>query len=155
MTDTVSQPLVVKREFAYGREQVFKAFANAEALQQWIAPDNSFETKVLEFNFHTGGHYRIEFILPNGVHTSLSGQYKIINQPKQLSFTWCWEKPDPHAGIESLVTVDFHEKHNATEVVISHIKFTNSEMKQRHSTGWLGTLTRLQTWLEQDNNQAD
>ncbi|MFV2056065.1 MAG: SRPBCC domain-containing protein [Thiohalomonadales bacterium] len=148
MNKPIAAELLVRRKFNVGRELVFAAFTDAKALQHWIAPQRDIKTKVIEFNFHIGGRYRFEFLLPDGTLTFLIGEYQIIDPPNKLSFTWCWEKPDPHAGIDSLVTVEFIDNNNMTELVISHVKFETTEMKQRHAEGWSGTLTRLQAWLD-------
>lgn len=154
MNNIMDNSLCVRQEYNYNRQRVFNAFATAESLDHWFSPHADIKTKVTDFEFRVGGQYRIEFFLPNKTKTSLRGEYQSIDRPNQLSFTWCWEEPDPHAGIDTLVTIDFIDKGTTTELVVSHIKLDGPGMKDRHSAGWSGTLHRLQTWLEQTTTKT-
>ena len=142
------EPLILRREFGHQVQYVFNAFASAEAISQWFAPHDSIETKVTRYEFVEGGAYRMEFTLPDGISTSLAGNFHSIREPDQLVFSFCWEKPDPHADIDTLVTVDLLAKGGNTEIIISHIKLSDEPMKKRHKEGWLGTLSRLEIYLD-------
>ena len=148
MTRVSAVPLVLRRTYPHDRLRVFDAFASANALEQWFSPSPDVGTDVVEFDFRVGGRYQIGFVLPEGTETSIRGEFIRIERPIQLCFTWSWEKPDPHAGIETLVTIDFIDAVGSTEVVVAHEKLEDTEMKERHSAGWLGAMQRLQTWLE-------
>jgi uncharacterized protein YndB with AHSA1/START domain len=148
MTAIVVKALVLRRSYPRNRLCVFDAFASADALEQWFSPASDISTRVIEFDFRSGGRYRIVFSLPDGTETSLRGEFTRIDRPIQLRFTWCWEKPDPHAGLDTLVTIDFVDKGGITEVVVSHEKMEDSEARDRHSAGWRGALERLHAWLE-------
>ncbi len=148
MTRGFATPLVVRRTYPHDRLRVFDAFASANALEQWFSPSPDVRTDVVEFDFRVGGRYRIAFTLSKGAETSIRGIFVLIQRPIQLCFTWSWEKPDPHAGIDTLVTIDFIDAVRSTDVVVSHEKLEGTEMKERHSAGWLGAMQRLQSWLE-------
>jgi uncharacterized protein YndB with AHSA1/START domain len=148
MTPGAVTPLVLRRSYRHPRDRVFDAFASADAIQHWLAPEPDIDTNVLDFDFRVGGHYRIAFKLPSGVETTLSGVFTTIDRPARLCLSWCWEPPDPHAGIESAVLVDFSDHAGTTEVLLSHEMLTGTGMKDRHSGGWQGSFQRLQTWLE-------
>ncbi len=148
MTTNILTPLVVRRQYKQDRERVFDAFASANALEKWFSPAADIATKVIELDFRPGGRYRIAFSLSDGTKPSVTGEYVRIDRPIQLCFTWSWEEPDPHAGIDTLVTIDFIDKNGTTELVVSHEKMDISEMRQRHSAGWLGALERLDRWLQ-------
>jgi uncharacterized protein YndB with AHSA1/START domain len=140
-------PLVLRHRYAHPRHRVFAAFSSAEALEKWLAPSGSIVTRVLEFSFRVGGHYRIAFTLPDGIQTTLFGEYLLIDEPNKLCFSWRWEAPDPHAGVVSQVTVDYLENGGATELVVTHERLDPPSMKLRHTEGWHGTLVRLASWL--------
>ena len=148
MTRGSATPLVVRQTYPHDRLRVFDAFASANALEQWFSPSPDIRTDVVEFDFWVGGRYQIVFALPDAAETSIRGEFNRIERPIQLCFTWSWEKPDPHAGIDTLVTIDFIDADGATEVIVSHEKLEGSEMKERHFAGWLGAMQRLQSWLE-------
>lgn len=151
-------PLVLRRSYRHNRLRVFDAFATADALERWFSPASDIATKVIEFDFRSRGRYRIKFALPDGAEISVGGEFTRIDRPAQLCFSWCWEEPDPHAGICTFVTIDFIEKAAMTEVVVSHEKMEGSAARDRHAAGWLGALERLQAWLgpmAQEPNRRD
>ena len=148
MNGSSAEPLIVRRTYAHDRLRVFGAFSTAGALQQWFSPAPDIGNEVVAWDLRVGGSYRITFTLPDGAKTTVRGEFHQIEKPDRLSFTWCWEEPDPHAGIDTLVTIDFFSNNGATDVVISHERLSDREMKDRHSDGWAGALKRLESWLE-------
>lgn len=148
MTRESTTPLVLRRTYSHDRCRVFDAFADASALGQWFSPSPDIGTEVVDFDIRVGGCYRIVFALPDGSRNSIRGEFNQIERPIRLCFTWSWEKPDPHAGIETLVTIEFVEDSGNTEVIVSHERLKHEEMKERHSDGWVGALERLDVWLE-------
>jgi uncharacterized protein YndB with AHSA1/START domain len=67
-----------------------------------------------------------------------------IDPPRALAFTWIWEPPDVHAGIETRVVVTLAERAGATTVEVVHERFPDVESRDRHEAGWADTLDRLQ-----------
>jgi len=45
---------------------------------------------------------------------------------------------------ETLVTVDFLDRNGFTEVQITHDRFPNAEVRDRHDHGWNGCLDKLE-----------
>ena len=80
---------------------------------------------------------------PNGSEHRVFGVYREVDPPRRLVYTWSWEN-DPEI-VESVVTVEFHERGNATEVVLRHEGFPTKESRDRHETGWGGCLKKLAT----------
>ena len=72
-----------------------------------------------------------------------------IDPPHRLVFTWTWEPPDRHAGIETLVTVVLEASGDETEVVVTHDRFPTNASRDRHETGWDTTLDRLEVLLKE------
>jgi len=70
------------------------------------------------------------------------GQYQEIS-PRRIVFTWTWEEPDPHAGIETVVTIELFELGEETEILVTHERFPDEETRDRHDEGWSGALARL------------
>lgn len=145
------EPILIERLYKHPIDRVFKAFSHKDAFQQWIAPSDEIGTRILLHDFKVGGHYRIEFSIPATGTLFLSGEYIQIEHLKQVCFTWVWEKPDIHAGINSLVTANFLEHNGDTKLVIIHEKLSTLHAAERHIQGWNGALTRLNQLLtEQD-----
>ena len=49
---------------------------------------------------------------------------------------------------ETLVTVEFHDVGGATEVVLTHEYFPDTNMRDEHSNGWSGCLEQLAKLVE-------
>lgn len=138
------RPIVIEKEYKHSIERVFSAFSQKMAFEQWIAPSDEIETEVLIYDFTVGGQYKVRFTVPGLGSMFLSGEFIGINEPKQICFTWVWAKPDIHADINSLVTVDFFEHEEYTKLVITHENLSTLEATARHAQGWHGALTRLE-----------
>lgn len=140
--------VVIRRVFRQKRDVVFAAFTTAEAIAQWMSPDPNIDLEVLSFDFRVGGTYLYEFALQDGTRLRLTGMFKRIEPEKLLSFSWEWLEPDPHAGVQSLVVVEFRDLSTMTELIITHTKLAASGMPDRHNQGWGGALQRLHAFLE-------
>jgi len=140
--------IIVRRQLKTRRENVFKAFNNSSTLAQWLSPSSNVAVEVLEFQFVHGGCYRLHFTNPDGTTAKVGGTYNLINPPKELSFSWIWEKPDPMAGIITNVHIQFVEKKLGTEVVIHQTRLPSKEECSRHKMGWEGALNRLDCKLK-------
>ena len=77
----------------------------------------------------------------------MKGEFLEVNSPRKLVYTWTWEEPNEHAGIETQVTVEFLETGEGTELVLTHERFTKAEMKESHLGGWSGALSHLKEFL--------
>lgn len=150
MIETVEakESITIRRTFAAKREDVFKAFESAEAIGQWFSPSKDVSVEVVDFEFTLGGKFRFRYTMPDGTQSAVGGKYQKINIPEELIFSWIWEEPDQHAGVSSLVHIQFLDKGASTEVLLTHDKLPTSEDRERHAIGWDGTLTRLEFALK-------
>ena len=139
----------VERWYRAPRETVFGAFADANFVEQWMRPSPEVAMRVKRFEFRPGGGYRFAYEMASGTVNTVMGEYLSIHPPSRLTFTWTWEAPDPNAGIETLVTIDFVEQDGGTRVVINHERFPDEITAQRHQAGWTGALARLGTVFPQ------
>lgn len=138
-----NEMIEVTRRFAVPRARVIAAFQTRSALEAWFAPDRDITVTIPRFEFREGGHFRICYDMPNGERPVVGGQYTKIALPHELAFTWIWEPPDPHAGIETLVHIRFIEKDAMTEVLLTHQRLQTEAMQTRHQNGWQQTFNRL------------
>ena len=137
----------VRRYVRASRKHVFRAFTEPEMLPRWFSPSASIGTEILEHDFRVGGRYRFGFRFPGGERNTVTGMFREIASPERLVFTWTWEPPDPHAGVETLVTIVLREDEDGTEIVVTHDRFPRHEIRDRHDAGWQTTLDRLETLL--------
>lgn len=141
----VSQETVVhlRRTFAAPRERVFQAWTEPEALRKWLSPAGC-STPVAEVDLRVGGKYRIGMQFPHEEVFYVSGIYRTVQPPEKLVFTWRWEKPEMDFG-ETLVTVEFHARGDATEVILTHEHFPTRDVSEQHSQGWSEIFDKLAT----------
>lgn len=134
-TDTT---LEIRRLIAAPRERVFDAWTQAKELDRWSAPSPM--TPRAEVDLRVGGRYRIVMRDPTGVERSVGGVYRVIERPSKLVYTWKWEEsPMP----DSIVTIEFHDRGQQTEVLLRHEGLTDVESRARHEHGWNGCFDNL------------
>lgn len=139
--------VVLRRRYRASQESVFAAFADAGYLARWLSPSDEVKTEVTDFDFRVGGRYRLGFSGADEKQSFVSGEYVEIDRPERLIFTWTWEDPSPHAGIETLVTVDILDRGDETEIVLTHERFPDQDLCDRHNEGWSGAFDRFQTFI--------
>ncbi len=133
--------LNLRRIFKAPRQKVFRAWTDPEELKKWWGPEG-YATPSAEVDLRVGGKYRLGMRkLPNGEIFYLSGVYREVRPPERLVYTWRWES-EPAMG-ETLVTVEFREAGESTEVVLTHELFPTEKARDDHSRGWNGCLDRL------------
>jgi uncharacterized protein YndB with AHSA1/START domain len=132
------------RRYAASASRVYEAFTDRELLAKWFSPSADVELEVLDFDLRVGGGYRFGFRY-DSKYDVVSGVFKEITSPTRLAYTWTWEPLDPHAGIETLVTVELSDLGDECEVTVLHERFPDRETRERHDVGWAGALDRLRT----------
>ena len=137
--------LRVRRTFAAPRERVFRAWTDAKELAAWFAPSPDFTIVIPEMDLRVGGICRVEMHHKGGDVHHLHSTYCEVNPPNRLAFTWRWELQP--AAEETLVTVEFHALEDATEIVLTHERFTSDAEKQKHDHGWAGCFDQLGKFL--------
>jgi uncharacterized protein YndB with AHSA1/START domain len=138
--------LNLTRTYSAPRDDVFRAWTEPEALKRWFAPSDEFSTPIAEVDLRVGGAYRIGMKPPDQEDMFIVvGTYREVQPPERLVFTWSWEE-----GIdvgETLVTVEFRDLGDSTEVVLTHELFPNEQARDKHIEGWSGCLERLEKIL--------
>src|SRR5215218_6800272 len=73
---------------------VFGTFSDSSELAKWWGPAG-FTTPSLEFQPRVGQSYRIEMQPPEGDPFYLTGEFREVNPPERVAFTFVWEPADP------------------------------------------------------------
>lgn len=141
--------LQIRRTFAAPREKVFEAWTQREKLEKWWCrnkPDNL--PRYVEFDLRVGGTNRMEVRIADGSVYHQRITFREIKVPEKLIFTYAWEQFSPSGQKDeeqdgTLVTVEFHERGNSTEIVVTHEFFGNAEQRDGHNTGWNASLDVL------------
>lgn len=135
--------LELNRRIRTRRERVFEAWTKPDQLKQWFAVSEGHTTPIAEVDLKVGGKYRLGMKAPgNNPILIAGGVYQEIVYPERLVFTWRWESGDPNET-ETLVTVEFHEQDDMTNVMLKHELFTDIPQRDSHGEGWAGCLDNL------------
>ena len=145
-----NEALIVHRLIEAPRDRVFEAFSKTELLTQWFTPSANNSVEVIDFDFVSGGSYRLRYSMSEDCHPTVGGLYERIDSPMQIVMSWIWEAPDPLADISMRVSFDLFEKGEATEVVITHEKISSDQACTVHEDGWEGTLNSLERYFDLD-----
>lgn len=141
MNVDTKQSLKLSRIIKASPDRVFSAWTDPEQIKRWSAPEGM-SIPEAEVDLTVGGTYRIRMESPEGnVHTAY-GTYREIVPFERLVYTWDWEEENSHLG-GTLITVEFTDLGESTEVVITHDLFPTEEVRDAHETGWTSCLNRL------------
>lgn len=134
----------VTRSFAAPREKVFRAWTDPGSIRHWfIEAAEGHWSEEPRVDARPGGEYRLAGV-SGGKPWCIHGTYLEVTPPARLVFTWLW-KDHPEIGNsgDTLVTVEFHDRDGATELVLTHERFTSEASRQDHATGWEGCLDAI------------
>jgi uncharacterized protein YndB with AHSA1/START domain len=133
--------LQIKRTFRAPRDKVFRAWTDRAELARWFAPSAEYSTVVPELDFRVGGRYRVEMHHKDGSVHRVSGTYQEIRPPEKVVFTWRWDRDS--GPEDSLVTIEFQDLGNSTEVTLTHERLPSLEERDKHAHGWNGCMDQL------------
>jgi uncharacterized protein YndB with AHSA1/START domain len=143
--------IFANRWFQAPIELAFRAFVEPSLLEQWFCPSPEVALRVEHCDVRAGGRYRFVFYFPPGRAVPVVGEYRIVEPPDRLVFTWTWEEPDPWASVETIVSVQFVARDGGTEVRVNHTQLSTREIKETHESGWQATLEHLDAVLAQQS----
>lgn len=132
-----------QRTYPVPPDRVFRAWTEPTLITRWWSPDETIAVEVLAWDLVPGGAWRFGYRFPDGRLVHVRGRFLDITPPSRLAFTWTWEAPDVHAGIETHVTVALRPDGDGTTVELLHEQFPDDESRDRHDAGWVATLDRL------------
>lgn len=127
------------------RAVVFRACTEPGELAKWWGP-RGFTAPSVEMDVRVGGAYRIAMQPPEGDLFYLSGEFRAVEAPARLVYTFRWEDPDPEDR-ETLVTVSLHDRGDSTELGLVHEGFATERRRALHEGGWTESLERLEQLL--------
>ncbi|GJL82345.1 MAG: activator of HSP90 ATPase [marine bacterium B5-7] len=136
-----------RRQFEVGRETLFQAWTDADALKAWFGPDGV-ETRGADIDLRVGGKYRLELHLPSGDIVVHHGAYLEIVPPEKLVFSWILEGQscgsDNDEPVTTKVTVLFHAVgDHQTELHLVHEGLPTQTSRDNHGFGWKGCFNSL------------
>jgi uncharacterized protein YndB with AHSA1/START domain len=133
----------IERTFRAPVEAVFAAWTSAEMLRRWYPPGADWDTPVAEIDVRVGGRLRLVMRDPTGDEFGGGGEYREIDPPRRLVFTWAWDRPDIAEGTQ-LVEVEFTDNRDGTTTVVMINRGLRDERsKASHREGWDGSFDNL------------
>ncbi|MEP7344547.1 MAG: SRPBCC domain-containing protein [Gemmatimonadaceae bacterium] len=138
---TTVPTLQVRRIIRAPRQRVFDAWTKAEELKAWHAP-GPLTVSLAEIDLRPGGSYRIHMREPDGNEHRASGVYREVDAPRKVVYTWGWD--GDHPVKDSVVTIEFHERGDVTEVVLTHAGIVDDPERANHEKGWIAIMDKLE-----------
>jgi uncharacterized protein YndB with AHSA1/START domain len=125
--------------------RVCELFTDPGELARWWGPEG-FRTPRLDFDPRVGESYRIEMQPPEGDAFHLTGEFRVVDPPSRLAFTFRWEPPDPD-DVETVADLTFRAAGESTEVALRQGPFKTEERRALHRDGWSDSFDRLEAVL--------
>jgi len=134
--------LIIKRVLSATPERAFQVWTTAEHIQEWMRPEPGMMVPLASLDLRVGGKFRIQMKKPDGEFFTAVGEFREVQAPTRLVYTWDWEKDGSGAefgeveGKPSLITVEFLKRGERTEMVLTHSRFATVESRDNHARGW-------------------
>lgn len=138
--DTIVQEITIKSS----AERIFEALTNSGELVKWWGVGGKFQVTHMESDLRPSGKWRMRVMGCNGAESIVAGEFRKIERPHLLIFTWIREKED---AIETLVRWDLEENDGITKVRVTHSGLTTESLRKRND-GWPMILGLLQAYVE-------
>ncbi len=145
MSELTATDLRLERTIEASPEEAFDAWTNPEVLRRWWAADPTWVTPIAEVDLRVGGRYRLSMEDPvSGTTHTVVGEYREVQRPERLVYSWSWERSDGQPDHTSTVTVEFLGEGERTTIVLEHTELASSESRDGHREGWIACLDNLQ-----------
>jgi uncharacterized protein YndB with AHSA1/START domain len=141
--DSLSNGLTLRltRTIPAPRPAVWEAMTDPGLLARWWGPQG-FSCPSVDFEPQVGDRYRIAMQPPEGEPFHLEGEFREVERPARLSYTFIWEPPDPDDR-ETVVSISLEDCGESTEVSLTQRDFATEGRRALHDEGWNEALDRL------------
>ena len=125
--------------------QVFVALTDPDQLARWWGP-HGFTTSSIELDLKVGGRYRFAMQPPEGEMFHLQGEFREVDAPSRLAYTFQWEPPDPQ-DLVTVVSISLSDLGGWTRLTMDQGVFATEARRALHEQGWSDSLERLEAFL--------
>ena len=143
--ETTDTSLTINRVFPITIEDMWDLWTNPARISQWHRPNMTDFSTQSSVDAVVGGKYRIEMTEGGETHTAM-GEFKEIDKPHKLSYSWQWEN-DPSNEV-SEVTVSLVSVPEGTKLTLVHARLSGPQSVKDHGEGWLGCLENINVLLK-------
>jgi uncharacterized protein YndB with AHSA1/START domain len=137
--------LRLQRVLPGARAVVYRALTDPQELAKWWGP-HGFTAASVDFDPRVGGGYRIAMQPPEGELFHLSGEFREVDPPARLAYTFRWDPPTPDDR-ETLATLSLEDRGEETELLLTQGEFATEERRALHEGCWTEALERLERVL--------
>lgn len=120
--EPVGKEIIIKEVFNAPRERIFNAFLDAKLIPEWWGP-RGYTTSVDKLEAKPGGAWRFVQCGPDGVEYAFHGEFREIEKPDCLVYTFEYESMPGHETIDS---ISIEEKEGKT-ILTERIEFQSVE----------------------------
>jgi uncharacterized protein YndB with AHSA1/START domain len=133
------------RTLAAPRPAVWRAMTDPGEIASWWGP-RGFSVPSIDFEPVVGATYRIAMQPPGGELFHLHGQFREVEAPARLAYSFAWEPPHPDDR-ETLVELMLEERGDATAVSLTQGEFATEGRLELHDGGWTDSFDGLEALL--------
>jgi uncharacterized protein YndB with AHSA1/START domain len=134
------------RVFDAPREDVFRAWTDAEVMKMWFGP-RGFTTPVCEVDAQVGGALKIVMRGPDGMEYPMRGVFREVMVPERLVFSNVPVDAQDRALMLGVTTVIFEEVRGGTKMTMRTVAVgvdpMAAKMLEGMEMGWSQTLDKL------------
>jgi len=123
-------------------ERIFQALTKPGELVKWWGIPGRFQATAVESDLRPGGRWKMT-VAAGGGTSSVSGEYREIERPHLLVFTWIREED----AVETVVRWELEESDGVTRVRVTHSGLMTERLRTRND-GWPMIVGLLRSYLE-------
>jgi uncharacterized protein YndB with AHSA1/START domain len=138
--------LELKRVFAASPPRLFGLLTEPEELARWWGP-HGFTVPEIQSDLRVGGAYRMTMQPPEGDAFHLHGEFREVDPPNAVAYTFVWDPPDPDDR-ETEVRLSLTEVEGSTELRFHQGVFATEERLALHRGGWSDSFEKLERLLD-------
>jgi uncharacterized protein YndB with AHSA1/START domain len=144
LTEQSERVVRIERTVEAPAEDVFDAWTNPDVIGRWFKPAEGWQEATAEVDLQVGGRIRVLMRDPDGTVVGAGGEYKVIERPHRLAFTWTFDD-DP--SNQQMIELDFTERDGATTVVFVNSDISDEDRREAQDDGWRTCFDNLERAL--------
>jgi uncharacterized protein YndB with AHSA1/START domain len=140
-SDNIVQEVKIKGS----ANRIFEALTDPDQRVKWWGAEGRFQATHMESDLRPGGKWMMQGNGVGGKPFRVSGEYRQIESPRLLVFTWLPDWQDD--ATESVVRIELKEENGVTTVRLTHSGLTSETSRSSHK-GWPQILSWLRDYVE-------
>ncbi|SDC98594.1 SRPBCC family protein [Actinokineospora iranica] len=125
--------LTITRVFDAPPALLYDVWTDPAHLAKWWGPKD-FHASSIDLDATEGGKWRHCMVSPDGREHWSHGEFRVLQPPEKLAFTFTWEAED---ALATLVTIDFEDQDGKTLMTFRQGPFADESTRDDHRDGWL------------------